>query len=394
MRKILILAGDVTGNIGDMAIAESTIAELNSQFRGAHITLVADRDKAAKNFPGAHVIPKGVLGLGALIKTALSCDLAICGGGGLFQDDDSRIKMPYWGLRVALARLLGARVVGYCLGVGPLTHGLSRFFGRLAFACMSVVSVRDPIAYEVAKGLTSRPVSIIPDPAIALAPASAEEADKLLQDHGVPSDGSPLIGVAVRKWFHRRGSYIPHQVAFRLGLRRIEGGSSFDRMTTQLAEVLDQLVRRHHAHIVFMPTYNVTHEGDDQVCEEIIKKMHSQRTSLIRISEPSLYKSVAGRLKVLLGGRMHPTIFAAGMGTPVVGLSYNPKFRGFFQLIGCPDKLISIEDFVGKKMTGKLLELIEDSLGASGDGLPATASRLVERYRDFNTAIARMVLQT
>ncbi|MDZ7580400.1 MAG: polysaccharide pyruvyl transferase family protein [Deltaproteobacteria bacterium] len=278
-----------------MGIAQSTFEELKSQIDGVHITFVADKDRAVKNFPGADIIPKGILGLGALIKTAHSSDLVVCGGGGLFQDDDSLIKMTYWGLRVLFVKTLGAKVVGYCLGVGPLTHAMSRFFGRLAFACMSAVSVRDPIAYQVAKGLTRRTVTLVPDPALALKPATAEEAEKLLQDQGVPRDGSPLIGVAMRKWFHNRGSLIPHKVAFRFGLRGTNGRNKLQKMTELLANVLDKLTFLHGAHIVFLPTYNVAHEGDDRVCEEIRRKMRSNRTSLIRISEPRLYKAVSRR---------------------------------------------------------------------------------------------------
>jgi polysaccharide pyruvyl transferase WcaK-like protein len=388
MHKILILAGDITGNLGDMAIAQSTCEQLRFHINGVHITLVANKEIAAEIFPGAEIIPRGIIGLFAQMKAAFGCDLVICGGGGLYQDDDSRIKMPYWGLRVALARMLGAEVVGYCLGVGPLVHGLSRFFCRLAFSCMSAVSVRDPKAFEVARDLTSQHVLIVPDPAIALRAAPAEVAEKLLQDHGVPRDGSPLIGVAVRKWFHHRGSFIPHKVAFRLGLKRTDGGSKFNKMTDLLAEVLDQMAILNDAHIVFLPTYNVPHEGDDLVCEEIGRKMRSNRTSLIKIPEPRLYKAVTGRLSVMLGARMHPMIFAAGMGTPVVGLAYNPKFNGFFELIDSSDKLITIDDFVEKEMTRELFELLENSLRVPKDGLSEAVNRLIERYRNFNIIIS------
>lgn len=388
INRILILAGDVTGNLGDMAIAQSMCAQFRSQIKGVHIALVADREKAAALFPGVEIIPRGVRGLVALMKAAAGSDLAVCGGGGLFQDDDSRAKMPYWGLRVALVRMLGAEVVGYCLGVGPLTHGLSRFFGRLAFACMAVVSVRDPAAFEVARELTSRKVSIVPDPALALQPAPPEQAQILLRAHGVPQDGAPLIGVAVRKWFHRRGSFIPHKYAFRLGLGKTGGGRRLERMTGLLAEVLDRLANAHGARILFLPTYNVAHEGDDGVCEAVRAKMLSSRTRLIRIAEPRLYQAVAGRLDVMLGARMHPTILAASMGTPVVGLAYHPKFRGFFELIGCPGQVIGIEDFVEKKMTAELFALLEGSLRVPKSGLLSACSGLIERYRSFNLAVA------
>jgi polysaccharide pyruvyl transferase WcaK-like protein len=389
-RKILILAGDITGNIGDMGIAQSTFEKLKSQIDDAQITFVADGDKAKTIFPDAAIIPRGVHGMRALIAAAMASDWVVCGGGGLFQDDDSLVKMPYWGLRLFLLKMLGAEVVGYCLGVGPLNHTVSRFFGKLAFACMTVITVRDPIAYQVAKGLTRRTVWIVPDPALALRPAPSEDAEKLLRHHGVPRDGSPLIGVAVRKWFHKRGSLIPHKIAFRLGLRGTDSRGKLDKMTDLLAEVLDKLAFTNGTHILFLPTYNVDHEGDDRVCEEISRKMRSDRKSLMRVSQPRLYKAVTGKLSVMLGARMHPTIFAAGMGTPVVGLAYNPKFNGFFQLIGCSNQLLQLEDFVEKEMTAELLALLKNSLRTPETSIPPAVSGLIERYHQFNAALSSL----
>jgi polysaccharide pyruvyl transferase WcaK-like protein len=389
-RKILILAGDITGNIGDMGIAQSTFEKLKSQIDDAQITFVADGDKAKTIFPDAAIIPRGVHGMRALIAAAMASDWVVCGGGGLFQDDDSLVKMPYWGLRLFLLKMLGAEVVGYCLGVGPLNHALSRFFGKLAFACMTVITVRDPIAYQVAKGLTRRTVWIVPDPALALRPAPSEDAEKLLRLHGVPRDGSPLIGVAVRKWFHKRGSLIPHKIAFRLGLRGTDRGRKLDKMTDLLAEVLDKLAFTHGAHILFLPTYNVDHEGDDRVCEEISRKMRSDCKSLMRVSQPRLYKAVTGKLSVMLGARMHPAIFAAGMGTPVVGLAYNPKFNGFFQLIGCSSQLLQLEDFVEKEMTAELHALLQNSLYTPETHITPAVSGLIERYHQFNAALSTL----
>ena len=81
--------------------------------------------------------------------------LTCCGGAGLFQDDDSVVKMPYWALRVAAARLLAPRVVAYALGIGPLDARLSRWCAKLAFACMARVTVRDERAREVAQALAA-----------------------------------------------------------------------------------------------------------------------------------------------------------------------------------------------------------------------------------------------
>ncbi len=114
--------------------------------------------------------------------------------------------------------------------------------------------------------------------------------------------------------------------------------------------------------------------------------MTSDRARLVRIPDPRVYKAVASRLRLMLAGRMHAAIFAAAVGTPVVGLSYNQKFTGFFDLIGCEGQLIEVEEFVNKQLTGKLLRLL-----AQADGLGPTISQraraLAAQTRHFTTTI-------
>jgi polysaccharide pyruvyl transferase WcaK-like protein len=270
--------------------------------------------------------------------------------------------MPYWGLRVALARLLGARIIGYAIGVGPLKHRLSRLFARLAFACMDTISVRDPEAMKVASELSGRKIHLVPDPALALKPSPNYMAENLLKQFKVPLDGSPLIGVAARKWFHTRGNFIPHKYAYRWGLVGTDGEHECRKMVQRLAGVLDRIVEAHSAYVVFLPTYNVAHEGDDRICQSVQDHMQSNRTSLIRTAQPRLYKAVTGRLDLVLGSRMHPAILAAGMGTPVVGLSYNPKFAGFFQLIGRKDLCLPIDDLLRLDGPDRLYQMMNASI--------------------------------
>jgi polysaccharide pyruvyl transferase WcaK-like protein len=61
---------------------------------------------------------------------------------------------------------------------------------------------------------------------------------------------------------------------------------------------------------------------------------------------------------------MHPLIFAASMGTPIVGLAYNGKFEGLFELLGLPARLIWIDEFrhpsAGARLFNMALEAVAD----------------------------------
>jgi polysaccharide pyruvyl transferase CsaB len=373
-RRVLILCGDSDQNLGDHAIVQAMCQELRAASPRLEI-FVLSRDplRAERDF-GAHALRPGWRGGLAMWKEAARADLVLCGGGGLFQDDDSLVKMPYWGVRVALARLLAGRVVGYALGVGPLQAASSRMFARLAFSCMEKVSVRDRCAQDVAQALTSKPVHLLPDPALVLHPAHADTARRWLAAQGVPLDGRPLIGVATRRWFPPARRVIPHRLASRLGVDDPHESPQGRAMTALLAKVLDRVVLRSGAHVVFLPTYDARSEADSRVCEQVRERMTQTGAQVLRIDEPPLYKAVCGQLSLMLGGRMHPTILAASAGIPVVGLAYNQKFNGFFDLIGAADRVLDVGSFVTEQRTAELEGMMEAALR----GGPAHRDRIAD----------------
>lgn len=380
--RILILGGDADGNLGDRAILQTMCDQLHGLCPNARLTVVSSQPDRAQADYGAHVVAPGLGGLMGLCKAAAASDLVLCGGGGLFQDDDSLVKMPYWGLRVLLVRLLVRRVVGYALGVGPLQAASSRLFARLAFACMERISVRDVNAERLAQQLTKKTVMLLPDPALLLAPAAAETARTWLAQQGVPLDGRPLIGVAARRWFPAKPRLVPNRVRAKLRWGNPTPQPQAEHLTGLLAKVLDQAVQRHDAYVVFLPTYTLSHEGDDQVCREILGKMATSSGQVLIIKDPRLYKACTGHLSMFLGGRMHPMIFAAAMGTPVVGLAYNQKFQGFFQWLQS-DHVIDVATFIEEKRTEDLYTLIETALTERSLDIHSIEV-LQQKIQDFN----------
>ena len=115
--------------------------------------------------------------------------------------------------------------------------------------------------------------------------------------------------------------------------------------TDRIASTLDSLIESRGAHVIFMPTYNVDHENDYEVCVQTSEMMQHRHSSIMQINDPGLYKAITGELSVVLCGRMHPAILAAGLGTPIIGLAYNQKFSGSFDLLGLSDRCLSMSDF-------------------------------------------------
>jgi polysaccharide pyruvyl transferase WcaK-like protein len=298
-----------------------------------------------------------------LLRAAPKQDLVVVGGGGLFQDDDSRVKMPYWAARIALLRALNRRIVGHSVGAGPLEHLESRASARVACQSLRSVSVRDGFARKWLSDSIGRDVSVVPDPAFMLQPAPVAKARALVSSVGLSPD-RPIIAVSLRRWFHRRGGFMPHKIRAGLGLDRGEGKHEMERVRWDMARTLRALSRRLDAQVLLMPSYHSAHEGDAGECEQLLAQLGGVKAAIARIADPALYKAVAGRASLMISARMHPLILAAGMGVPIVGLAYNGKFDGVFNLLERRHGLLWLEDF---RCGSRAQQLEKTALAALGE---------------------------
>ena len=83
---------------------------------------------------------------------------------------------------------------------------------------------------------------------------------------------------------------------------------------------------------------------------------------------------------------MHPTIFASGMDTNIVGLSYNQKFRGFFDLLGLAGNVIDVEQFVDGRQTKELYALLLKAI-RKDDDFKHQYSILKNKVMEFNSEL-------
>ena len=392
-RRVLILAGDTDGNIGDRAIVYAMCQEFKGLSTHIEISILSGNPSADHHYFNVVALPRGLKGVLALLRAAKKSDVIICGGGGLFQDDDSLIKMPYWCMRILMLKTInpGAKFITYSLGVGPLRKPSSRLCARLAFACMHIISVRDRNAQQTADPLTPKAVHIVPDPALLLPAAPRTAAYDVLVRHRIPVEHKKIVGVALRQWFHQEGSLIPHKYALKYGLRAIPGRRRCQKMILLIAGVLDRLVREHNVFVLFLPTYNVSHEADNAICTRVMKCIQTVHKDILSIEDPLMYKSVSSFLAVMLGGRMHPTILSVGAGTNIVGLSYNQKFEGFFKLCRLEQMVIPLKDLVADARSNDLYGLLQAAL--QGKRLHANvAIGLADQTRAFNEQYLKPLL--
>jgi polysaccharide pyruvyl transferase WcaK-like protein len=340
--RVLLLGGDADFNVGDRAILSALIRCLTLHDPATDISVVGRLTLHAE-LPGvAQIIPRGVSGLRALLRAAAAADRVLIAGGGLFQDDDSRAKMPYWALRIGLLKSVNARVSALAIGAGPLVHPESRLSARIACAALEHVSVRDRFARNALSGCTNRPLAIVPDPAFMLEPAPRDEACAQLRRLGIP-EGKPFIAATLRRWYHARGGVLPNGLKARVGIEPKRDHARFEELLRVLARSLEAIGQKLNADIVLLPGYNTNLEADDAACEALRWRMPGTRVHLARVANPGLYKALLGQAALVISARMHPLILAAGMGVPFVGLSYNGKFDGLYELLGLQARSLPLD---------------------------------------------------
>jgi polysaccharide pyruvyl transferase WcaK-like protein len=385
MTNVLLLGGDADANLGDAGILAATCGCLATLEPRVAITIVS-RQRRPLGLPGlARVINPGPAGFAALLAAARRQDLVVVGGGGLLQDDDSRIKVPYWASRLLALRAFQRNIVGLSLGVGPLDHAESRASARVICELLNSVSVRDEFARDWLQRCSGRPIDVVPDPAFMLEPAAERDAAAYIRSLGLSAD-RPLLGVAVRGWFHARGGFVPRKVRFRLGLRDADRRSERERFAESLATEIGRVARRLDAGVLLMPSYRLAHEGDLEASEALAARLDGAAVGVAKIDDPCLYKAVAGRVALMVAARMHPLIFAASMGVPVVGLAYNGKFEGAFRQLGMHEQLLDLGSVSNGFEPGWLDAPVQAAFAAARGSRDRTAA-LAQRVREHTRAL-------
>lgn len=368
-QRLVILTGDIDGNLGDRAILGGTLDGLRALDPTVEATVLsAEPDRLAAELQ-VSALRRRPRSLPALLAAAARADAVLIGGGGLFQDDDSLVKMPFWAALVTVLRLVQPRLIGHALGVGPLRSRSGRVTGAIALRLLRQVTVRDAEALHVAASLVAGQITVVPDPALLLEPAPVRQAVEQL---GPKPTSGPRIGVALRRFVPARARLVPRRFTQSRGIAAPADEAVNERWVAMLAVAFDRFLDAYSGEIVFIPSYDQPHEGDVMIAEAVRRRMRHPATRILRLDEPRLYKAVCGQLDLVVGGRMHPTILAAGLRRPVCGLSYNPKFEGFFAALDRADLVRPVADLVEQADGAAIFELMAAALARG----PVAAERL------------------
>lgn len=347
MYRILISGYYGFNNIGDESILRTVIDNLREKLPDIDITVLSQ--DPAQTSGKYNVKAARRMSLRDIFLSVRRCDLLLSGGGSLLQDATSGRSILYYLFILRLAQLMGKKTFIYSQGIGPISNPRNRRLTARVLRRTNGIVVRDAKSRDLLLeiGVPDSLIHVTADPVIRVKKADPALGLEILRQEGCPrQEGRLTVGWAVKS--RKPSPAFFHEV---------------ERCILWLRE-------EYGADSVLIPFF---HSEDLSVCEAIAAQLDGQAGCLRQkhLSEETL--SIIGCMDVLVGVRLHSLIYAAVMGVPMIGVSYDPKVDSFLASIDRPT-LCDVKDFTLERFQAAFRE----TLVQSGTIRAATARRLEE----------------
>ena len=281
----------------------------------------------------------------------LTCRLLISGGGSLIQDVTSSRSASYYMAVIRLALFFKKKVMIYSQGIGPLNGEKNRAKALKLFRRCDAITVRDRLSADFLKELgLERDVRVVSDPVMALGAGDVDFNDikELLKAAGLPEyeeeNRKPLLFASVRLW--KENAHIK-----------------------PVAQLLDSLIDR-GCDVLLVPAH---YPSDMGAIEALRGHMDKPPYVIDKCLTARQFLSLTAYADKVLSMRLHGLICAMAVGTPMVGLSYDPKVDGFMEQAGLERYCLPYDGFdLGFAMS--LLEVM--------DALPPDFAREQNKRRE------------
>lgn len=321
MKRVLVSGYYGFGNAGDEAILAALVEGLTGLVPEVRISVLSGSPAETAALHGVEAI--GRMDVVRIARAVATSDLVVSGGGSLLQDVTSQRNIPYYLGVVALARMLRRPVMLYAQGVGPVTRRPGRWLIPRVLNGVRHVTVRDAESLALLRelGVVRPPAEVTADASLALEPAPGFDARAALLAEGIDPERRPIIGLALRAWHEGAGA-------------------------AGLAEVADALAAETGGQVLFLP---MQLPDDVALSRAVLARMARPGGVLLaRRRHPREMLALISALDLVVGMRLHALIFAAAVGVPVLGLSYDPKIDSFLRTLEWDSGLTLQEAIAGE----------------------------------------------
>lgn len=363
MYNILISGYYGFDNIGDESILRTLITSLREKIPDCRLTVLSHNPASTREKYGVEAVER--MSPGAILRAVRQCDMLISGGGSLLQDVTSSKSIHYYLFIIRLAKLLGKKVFIYSQGIGPIDHAFNRRATARALKKADGIVVRDERSAKLLEqiGLPQERIVITADPVIRMKRPDRTVGREILARAGIKKDDRLTVGWAIREK---------------------NRDSTFVR---EITECIRWLRENYDAESVLIPFH---YEEDREVCSVIAERTNGAAKCLSEkyLSEDML--SIIGNMDVLVGVRLHSMIYAAIMGVPIIGVSYDPKCTAFLNSVGL-DSLSTRETFSAEAFKAEFARVLET--GKEQTATVAENMRRLQKKLDTNEEMIRDIME-
>ncbi|GAA3329797.1 hypothetical protein HP467_07975 [Curtobacterium albidum] len=392
--RVLIHNSDSPHNRGDRAILAGNVELARHRWPDAEVVALSQYPERDASWFGIRFLPvspysTGIGDLFRLLRAARGADVVLWGGGEILKDYTNKLGLVYWLLKFVLVRAVNRHVVGAFQGIGPTSAGISKRLIRATVDLTEVFLVRDDESREklLSWGVRTPVVSSF-DPAVVGTVTAPDDdvLERLATATGLTAerlDGS--IGIGVRRWFHyKRSGWIPFRFVPRVFRKAHAESAELQRYRAALVELVDRVVARWDADVVFYPMHMEASEGDAAFAREVIAGLRDpSRAHVVEadVFSPAEYAGLMSRSRLFIASRLHSAIVATIAGVPATVLYYVDKGRLFFEQIGMQRFARPIEAALTPSFVDDVLASLEE-LDRDRDRVVADLATGVERMGD------------
>lgn len=351
--RITLLGNNSGRNLGDMAIMSSIMESLSKRMPNAEFYVPTIKPEWVRKHYGDRYNVKAVnvmpwtlslrlLGLPTLICLAKS-DVALICDGIIF---GKKLFNPAFNylitlvFLVPLARLLGCKMVCYSTGIGPFQSAISRVFAKWTVQGCDLVMMRERDSEKLTKDIgVTKPVELTGDAAFINPVSDDKVAVSIMRELGLDPE-KPTMAINATAYLDTWLNPNERLSDPKGLLKTIAAG-----VQQAQAQVAD----------TFQPLIVCTHPMDEATCRELAEMCGAKvLTNSTYLSHD--IQAVIRRCGILVGMRFHSIVLASSVETPVVGLIYAPKVRGYLKLLQCEEFSLELASLTPQYLAQKLSE--------------------------------------
>ena len=350
--RIVLLGSNSGRNLGDAAILASVMDVLSAEIPNAEFivpttgpSFVNTHYSKKYNVRGVSMMPWTgsirFLGIPTFYHIARS-DVALICDGIIF---GKKLWNPFFNWLIALvfvvpwARLTGCKVICYSCGVGPFRSKISRLLAKWTIQGCDLIIMREHDSEALTREIgVTKPILVTGDAAFLNQVESDARASEILAEQKV-AQTKALLGINVTK-------YVDTWLA---ADERLSDRAGYLEL---LAEGI-KLAQRETAD-GFQPLVFSTHPMDEEFAWKLARLLD---TAVIDNSKYLSHdiQAVMRRCQLFMGMRFHSVVLASAVETPVIGLVYAPKVRGFMRQLGCADYALELAALTPQSLCASLV---------------------------------------